>query len=427
MKHFSVSVQTLAATPPKDWPIDFSTKDHLIFSSPATLAFNAPGAEGFGVKRAALSLPNSRMLLFSPGCCGRNTAALGGAASEKSQRMHYLLLDETDIVTGRYVPRIVEACTLLAKRFSPEVLLLCSTCVDALLGTDMDRLCATVSRETSIPTLSATMYALTREGHEPPMVAIRKTLYSLLRKRPKNPHAALLLGSFTHLQERCELYPLLASIGIDTVYELGRLSSMEAYYRMAEANFSLILHPESRLAAKDLAERLGIASIELTQSYEVEKIHHQYQALGKVLGVPLDDSAWYTQSKEKVQACAHKLAGMRIAIGESGNSEPLGLAVALARMGATVVEIFANPDPSNHPLLDILANISPETRIASNTSPSMLFYTATPVDCAIGVDACFYHPEAHHVPDASPLPGFGYQGLNDLLDQILEEKPCGDS
>ena len=35
-----------------DIPEQFRSNTHLIYSSPATLAFNSPGAEGFGVKRA---------------------------------------------------------------------------------------------------------------------------------------------------------------------------------------------------------------------------------------------------------------------------------------------------------------------------------------------------------------------------------------
>lgn len=36
-------------------PDQFKSNMHLIYSSPATLAFNSPGAEGFGVKRAGLA------------------------------------------------------------------------------------------------------------------------------------------------------------------------------------------------------------------------------------------------------------------------------------------------------------------------------------------------------------------------------------
>ena len=49
-------------------PQDMISSSHLIYSSPATLAFNSPGAEGFGVKRAGLSVPGSVMLIVSPGC-----------------------------------------------------------------------------------------------------------------------------------------------------------------------------------------------------------------------------------------------------------------------------------------------------------------------------------------------------------------------
>ena len=53
-------------------PGEFKSKEHLIYSSPATLSFNSPGAQGFGVKRAGLAVPGSVMLLVAPGCCGRN-------------------------------------------------------------------------------------------------------------------------------------------------------------------------------------------------------------------------------------------------------------------------------------------------------------------------------------------------------------------
>ena len=43
-------------------PPQFISGTHLIYSSPATLAFNSPGAEGFGVKRAGLAVPGSVML-----------------------------------------------------------------------------------------------------------------------------------------------------------------------------------------------------------------------------------------------------------------------------------------------------------------------------------------------------------------------------
>ena len=48
-----------------DIPEQFRSNTHLIYSSPATLAFNSPGAEGFGVKRAGLAIPDSIMLIVA--------------------------------------------------------------------------------------------------------------------------------------------------------------------------------------------------------------------------------------------------------------------------------------------------------------------------------------------------------------------------
>ena len=49
---FFCTVGELAAMGRENIPPQFISGAHLIYSSPATLAFNSPGAEGFGVKRA---------------------------------------------------------------------------------------------------------------------------------------------------------------------------------------------------------------------------------------------------------------------------------------------------------------------------------------------------------------------------------------
>ncbi|MBQ7606435.1 MAG: hypothetical protein IJU76_00385 [Desulfovibrionaceae bacterium] len=422
MKHFFLTAQELAARDPATWPAAFRNASHLIYSSPATLSFNSPGAEGIGVKRAALSLPNSVMLLFSPGCCGRNTWALGGNDSDYARRTAYLLLDETDIVTGRYLPKIVLACETLVLSLAkkPEVLVLCSTCVDALLGTDMARLCARVREQTGIPALAATMYALTREGQVPPMVAVRKTIYSLLTKQKKHADTVTLLGFFTHLADSCELYELLQKIGLRHIYELGRMPDMAAYQKMAQANFTLVLHPEARLAAQHFEENLGIPSIELTRTFEVEKVHRQYMALGHILEQPIDDSAYLADTQAHCERVRPLLAKTHFALGETSNAEPFALALALLRLGAHVAEIFASPDPSMRPLIRRIAEISPETNIASNTDPSMLAYRPNQkkVTFAIGRDACFYHPECPGIAFCDEAQPFGYQGIKSLITAI---------
>ena len=162
-------------------PDELVSNRHLIYSSPATLAFNSPGAEGFGVKRAGLAIPGSVMLLVAPGCCGRNTSLVSNLPAYKD-RFFYLNMAETDIVTGRHLKKIPaaveEVVECLPER--PSLVMICITCVDALLGTDMERVCRRAQERVGLPVRPCYMYALTREGRRPPMVHVRQSLYSLL-------------------------------------------------------------------------------------------------------------------------------------------------------------------------------------------------------------------------------------------------------
>lgn len=49
----------------------------------------------------------------------------------------------------------------------PSAVMICLTCVDALLGTDMERICKKAQKSVGIPVLPCYMYALTREGRKP--------------------------------------------------------------------------------------------------------------------------------------------------------------------------------------------------------------------------------------------------------------------
>ena len=182
---YYITAEELAALGKDQVPDELQSSKHLIYSSPATLAFNSPGAQGFGVKRAGLAIPGSVMLLVAPGCCGRNTMMLNELGY--AERFFYLLQDETDIVTGRHlnqIPRAVrEAVEACEER--PTAVMICITCVDALLGTDMERVCRRASEYAGVPVLPCYMYALTREGRVPPMTSVRKTVYQLLEKRPR--------------------------------------------------------------------------------------------------------------------------------------------------------------------------------------------------------------------------------------------------
>ena len=412
----------LARRGPDDIPESFSTARHLVYSSPATLAFNSPGAEGFGVKRAGLAAPGSVMLIVSPGCCGRNTSEIS-LIPQYRHRFFYYEIQEPELVTGQHLKRIPEAvdevCRSLPEK--PSVVMICATCVDALLGTDFDRVCRAAEARSGVKVRPCYMYALTREGKKPPMVQVRQSLYSLLEPRTRKGADVNLLGFFAPLDDDAELYAYLRGCGVRNIREISRCEDWEAFQQMASANFNLVLNPEARAAADDLSERLGMPYIELSQLYRIDKIHSQYQALASAIGGKIDDAADLAAARQAIETFRAGHPGLRFAVGECLNANPFELSLALTEYGFTVSEIYATAQSGYYRWIDRLAVLSPETRIYCNQDPSMLFYEAEQqVDVTLGKDAAFYHPGKPNLAFNSDRQPFGYEAVQRLFRELGE-------
>ena len=427
---YSITVQELARRieehGTKGIPPELRTDAHLICNTPAAIDFNSPGAQGFGVKRAGLSVPGSIMLLVSPGCCGRNTAALSGSG-HYGERFAYLALNETDIVTGSHLQRIPEAvyAFVASRRERPSVVMVCLTCADALLGTDMERVCRKAEAAAGVPVRPCYMYALTRESQRPPMQAVRETIYGLLQPRQKWARQANLLGFFTPVARDSELFSLLGQAGIRRAAELARCQTYEEFASLAAANFNLVLSDEAMGAALALEKRLGIPAIRLRRLYETAKIAKQYQALAHILGIAPEDFAAKDARKQAEDAvadfCRQYGRETVLAIGSRLNANPFELALALVRRGLAVCEILAVPSAADAFYLRELAKCSPTTRIYSLLEPTMLCYREDrSVTLALGADACLCHPHAKHVTWNDDEQPFGYQAVRALFERMAE-------
>lgn len=402
-------------------PKQFQSGEHLIYSSPATLAFNSPGAEGFGVKRAGLAVPGSIMLIVAPGCCGRNTSMIS-SMKEYNNRFFYLCMDETDIVTGRHLKKIPKAvasiCESLEKK--PSVVMICITCVDALLGTDMERVCRKAEEKAGLPVRPCYMYALTREGRKPPMVHVRQSLYSLLEPGHKKGNVVNLLGYFSPLVDDCELYTLLQEEGVKTIHEISRCEDFEEYKKMSEANFNLVLHPEARFVAEDFHDRLKIPFIELRRLYQIDKIGSQYQAFGAALGIEFHAEEQKKQAQEAIESFRKVCPDPVFAVGECANADPFELSLALVKYGFKVAEIYGTITGENFIYIRQLKKLSPQTKIFSNMEPTMLYYdpTESGVTLTIGKDACYYHPNTKGIHWNEERQPFGYAGVRRLFEAL---------
>ena len=362
------------------------------------------------------------MLLVSPGCCGRNTTGLGNVSAYKG-RMFYLQMEETDLVTGRHlkkIPKAVEEIVDTCKK-KPSVVMICITCVDALLGTDMERVCHKAEEIVGIPVRPCYMYALTREGRKPPMVHVRQSLYSLLEPKKKRGTSVNLMGYFAPLLEDCELYELLKSIGVKQIRELSRCRDYREYLDMAEANFNLVLNAEARPAAMDLEKRLGIPFIELRRLFQIDKISSQYAALGAALGVKFEDESYRKDAQAAVEHFKKAHPDAAFAVGEFMNGDAFEMALALVKYGFRVKSVYGTPREENWSFLSMLSELSPETKVYSNLDPSMTFYRPEEkIDFVIGKDAAYYHKNVPSVLWQTDIQPFGFAGVRLLFEKLSE-------
>ncbi|MBQ6621250.1 MAG: oxidoreductase [Mogibacterium sp.] len=404
-------------------PPELLPSTQLIYSSPAALAFNSPGATGFGVKRAGLAVPGSVMLLVAPGCCGRNTRLLSEVQGYED-RFFFLLMDESDIVNGDHLSKVPEAVQEVVDYLEekPSVVMICGTCVDALLGTDWERVCRKAEERAGLPVRPCYMYALTREGRKPPMVLVRKAIYSLLEPRKRNSRTVNLLGCFSPLVDDCELYELLRQAGVRRINEISRCPDFESYLGMAAANFNIVLDAEARTAADDLEQRLGIPYLELKRLYQIDKIANQYRAFAGSIGAAWDDSSFRQEAEETLESFRQDFGSLSIAVGEMLNANSFELALALIKAGHRVPEIYTNISADDYVYIRHLAELSPDTKVYTNLSPTMLYYDcgSSPVDLTIGKDAVYYHPDQPNVPWNSDRQPFGYAGVRRLYRELRE-------
>ena len=98
------------------------------------------------------------------------------------------------------------------------------------------------------------------------------------------------------------------------------------------------------------------------------------------------------------------------------------LALALARYGFRVPEIYGTLSGENFIYVKQLAVLSPETKVFSNLEPTMLYYDGSQsgVNLTIGKDAGYYHKGCPNVRWNEERQPFGYAGVRRLFEALAE-------
>ncbi|MDR1636046.1 MAG: hypothetical protein LBR93_01780 [Treponema sp.] len=413
----------------------------------STLHFCSPAHGGWGVIRTALMVPEAFLLFVCPPACGRHGAI---AAIEQGQRRRiaYLCLEDREIILGTYQEEIEKGIRQIMERVNPrpKALMIFTSCIDDLLGTDHEPLIERLEGDYGIPVRHARMNPISLDGPLPPPLRVQKTMYELIipsRRRaaeaetlqgkvfpfPKPGGKVLLLGCFKSPAVDSELARFLAFCGAGPIAHPDFCHTFESFRSLAQSGAALIIRPEGKAAAGDLSSFPGIPTLPAFVSFDRAALLERYRSMavffqsGKEAGLEGYFEGPMAECEGLEKELRSVLGDARIALDATATCAPFSLALALVQAGLKVNRIYASQLPEFEKAAFgklrslkgdiIIANPNHAKKYGKRPSPAL-------ADISIGFEAAYATASPVTVPLAFDEGRYGFEGYSLVLKETLK-------
>lgn len=392
-----------------------------------TLRYTSPAHGGWGMVRVGMLVPESIQLFIAPAACGRH-GAISACMHGYKDRLSYYFLDEQDIVSGEYERQIFDAVSaLLARRKTrPRAILIFVTCIDDLMGTDLEALTLELAdRFSDVDFTFCHMNPLMNDSKLPPGLNIQQQIYRLLKPAQKQEDAINLIGNHVPIDRGSELYGYLESLGFHTINHISQCQSYEQFQQMAAARYNLLLSPFGIAAVKRMHKDLGIDWIDAQTSYDVSLVQETYRRIAEKTGrqSAFDFAGARQRATEEVARALDALGGRDIYVDSSAVLHPYELALALFRYGFHVKGVFAErPVGTEKDCLDALLQELPSLAICTPQHPQTI-RRGDPVEAAaVGFEAGYITQSRYTMNLLGDETLYGYHGIEKFM--RLLRKSC---
>ena len=373
--------------------------------------------------RIGALVPESHQLFVAPFACGRH-GALGGEVNGIKDRISYLYIDESDIVSGNYehlIPDAVEELfETLEKR--PKVLLIFVTCLDDLLGTDHEQLNKRLSKQfPDVEFRSCHMNPISHDTKFPPGITLQNTLYSLLPEADQKEDAINLIGNNVVVNKECELYKIMKDHGY-RVNHISDFDTFDGYQTMSKSKVNIILSPVARYASSTMKERLEIEPLLAYHTYDMGEIESFYGELSSLLNLPIDFTQYKEEAKISIKEALEVIGQHPIAIDYQAVRKPFTLAKALMEYGFNVKLVMTDEVKSiEKEAYEYVTQNYKEIKAINAIHHDMVKQEKEDMDyLCIGFD-CGYATDAKRVVDLKEDESlFGFHGIKELMRMMMK-------
>ncbi len=389
-----------------------------------TLCYTAPSHGDWGIVRIAALVPEVHLLFISPSACGRH-GALGALQHGFKDRVSYLAITREDIITG-YDTLVEEAVAELLRRKKPrpKAMMLFVSCLDDLIGTDLDSLCKRLhDSHPDVEFQPAHMNPITLDSKKPPMVTTQAAMYAFLHPTDIHDQGVNMVGNLDAISPDCELFNVLSGWGCSPTRHFSDFDTFEGYQTMARSQANLMFSPIASLAVQQMQSGLGIPNLFLPVSYDLNEIKAEYAQLADFLKKDLPDmSKWHDEAVAEMETTRTALNGRPVWITAGSVLKPFGLARALLCAGFNVEAIVAQMAiaPDRDALNWILEN-HPEVNIIQPQHVNVIDFNHRSTEAvAIGFDSAYIAGASRVVSIVNDAGMFGYMGVVRLMQMMRE-------
>lgn len=389
-----------------------------------TLHYVSPAHGGWGLVRIAALVPESHQLFVAPSACGRH-GALGGVLNGIKERISYLYISESDIVSGGYEDLIPEAIEELFDNLEkkPRVLMIFVTCLDDLLGTDhvqLNKKLSTIYPDVRFVTCH--MNPISENMKFPPGISMQHNLYSLLEKSDTTQCAVNLIGNHGPVHKGCELYEVMIKNGYK-VKHITDFDRFDEFLSMGQSKLNLVLSPVAKYASEQMKEKLGMDYLLAYNTYDMQEIRGFYEELADKLSLNICVEQYETKAKTRIEQARKLIGDYPIALDYQAVKKPFTLSKVLLEYGFNVTLIMTDTIKGiDKPAYEYIVQNYKHVTIVNAVHPELVKqeYQNNENYLCIGFD-CGYATGSNKVMNIMLDDGlFGYHGVEKMMEGMMK-------
>ena len=409
------------------------------------LEYSVPARGGWTIVHVGMLVPEAHEIFVCAAGCLRGVV-LSAAEMNLTDRFSTVAIEEHNVTDGDMEELLVEGVTDILNRLKkrPPCVLIYTSCIHHFMGTDLDDCFRTLSdRFPNVDFVDCYMTPTMRKSTLNPDKMMRKRLYAAIKPLKTDDRDVLLCGNCFAVSETSDIKTLIKKAG-KRLLELPAIDNYSDYKKLGSAGLIISNLSVAKDAADELAEKLGVKSLQIPFSFGYEEIRENLCKLAKEIGTTYDTFEADKARADEALRKAHDVIGdCEIAVDGMITTRPYSLARLLAEHGFNVTAVFSDSvggEDTDYEWLEKNVKgirfekcVSPEMRTfcynnfrqknpkgtsEENTEECASFSTDTPDETvkilALGQKAAYFTQTGYFVDMVENGPLYGFDGIVEL-------------